>query len=138
MNDLETLFDSWLEFLENEGLDINLEANEAVKLNLTVEQRAFVNAWISKWDNLYNDAKDGCYTWPELLKMNDEFVVNEVTYKICTDPKVCANTTSFEAARKVEQNKDAPTGWVLEDVKFSNSILIFVKGASYETSAKIA
>lgn len=48
MNDSETLFESWVEFLENEGLDINLYPEEAMEIDLTDEQRQSVEYFVQQ------------------------------------------------------------------------------------------
>ena len=80
-------------------------------------------------------------SWPvlvEMLKMTDQFMINKSNYVVCTEPKVGKNFTKFSAARQVEQNEHAPTGWGIIDVKFRNQTLINYKGKHHETSAKIA
>ena len=52
MNDSETLFESWVEFLENEGLDINLYPEEVMAIDLTDEQRQSVQAFVQKWEEV--------------------------------------------------------------------------------------
>ena len=52
MNDSETLFESWVELLENEGLDINLYPEEAMAIDLTDEQRQAVKAFVQQWDEV--------------------------------------------------------------------------------------
>ena len=49
MNDSETLFESWVEFLKNNALDINLYPEEATLLVLTDEQRQSVEYFAQKW-----------------------------------------------------------------------------------------
>ena len=49
MNDTETLFESWVEFLKNNALDINLYPEEATWLVLTDEQRQSVEYFVQKW-----------------------------------------------------------------------------------------
>jgi len=52
MNDSETLFESWVEFLKNQGLDINLYPEEAMEIDLTDEQRKSVEYFVQKWDEV--------------------------------------------------------------------------------------
>jgi len=49
MNDSETLFESWVEFLNNQGLDINLYPEEAMEIDLTDEQLQSVEYFVQKW-----------------------------------------------------------------------------------------
>lgn len=81
------------------------------------------------------------YLWPvsvDMLEITDKFRINKVNYVVCTEPRVGKNFTKFSAAREVEPNEHAPTGWVIIDVKFRNQTLINYKGKLHETSAKIA
>jgi hypothetical protein len=52
MNDSETLFESWVEFLKNQGLDINLYPEEAMEIDLTDEQRKSVQSFVQQWDEV--------------------------------------------------------------------------------------
>ena len=52
MNDSETLFESWVEFLKNNALDINLYPEEAMEIDLTDEQRQSVQAFVHKWEEV--------------------------------------------------------------------------------------
>lgn len=52
MNDSETLFESWVELLENEGLDINLYPEEAMEIDLTDEQRQSVQSFVQQWSEV--------------------------------------------------------------------------------------
>ena len=53
MNDLEHLFDDWLAFLKREGLPIDLDAQEAILLDLTDNQKTFVKDFIQRWEALW-------------------------------------------------------------------------------------
>jgi hypothetical protein len=67
------------------------------------------------------------YLWPvsvDMLEITDEFRINKVNYVVCTEPRVGRDVTKFSVARQVKPNEDAPTGWVIEDVKFHNSTLV--------------
>ncbi len=67
------------------------------------------------------------YLWPvsvDMLEITDQFRINRANYVVCTEPKVGRDVTKFSAARQVEPNEHAPTGWVIEDVTFSNSTLV--------------
>ena len=52
MNDAETLFESWVQFLKDNALDINLYPEEATLLVLTDEQRKSVQYFVQKWEEL--------------------------------------------------------------------------------------